>query len=110
MQFTIGWLRLIPGRREAFIPEARAHQVACRRERGCLFFEWHPSSTDPDMMLLIEGWETPAHHKAHLTAPHHLALVEKAGDYAVWGRFEEIEAKNVVTHGLEFLEQDEDPE
>lgn len=97
MQFVIGWLKLKPGRRDDFMALAMTHQATTQEEEGCLFYEWHPSATDADVLVLVEGWKTREHHLAHQAAPHHVALGQKVGLYAVSGRFEEIEAARVVT-------------
>lgn len=102
MQFVIGWLKLKPGKREEFMPLAKTHQATTQKEHGCLFYEWHPSASDEDMMVLVEGWRTPEHHQAHQKAPHHLALGQAVGQYAVSGIFEEIEAARVVTQRPQF--------
>ena len=102
MQFVIGWLHLKPGKREEFMTMARAHDDATRNEDGCLFYEFHPSATDPDVLVLIEGWKSPQHHQAHNQAPHHLAFGKDVGRFAISGRFEEIEAARVVTQRPQF--------
>jgi quinol monooxygenase YgiN len=102
MEFVIGWLKLKPGMREEFMPLAKTHEAATRKEEGCLFYEWNPSASDENMMLLIEGWKTAGDHHAHQRAPHHLALVQAVGRYAVSGVFEEIEAARVVTQRPQF--------
>ena len=102
MQFVIGWLKLKPGMREEFMPLAKTHQAMSQKEDGCLFYELHPSASDENTMVLVEGWKTPEQHQAHQKAPHHLALVEAVGQYAVSGIFEEIEAARVVTQRPQF--------
>ena len=102
MQYVIGWLELKPGKREEFMILAREHQTTTQKEEGCLFYEWHPSATDEDVLVLVEGWKSHEDHQAHQDAPHHQALVQEVGKYAVSGRFEEIEAARVVTQRPEF--------
>jgi quinol monooxygenase YgiN len=102
MQFVIGWLQLIPGKREEFLSLALPHQHITQREEGCLFYEWHLSVSDMDGLVLVEGWTTREHHQAHQSAPHHKALLQQVGEFAVSGRFEEIDAANVVTRRLDF--------
>lgn len=102
MQFVIGWLQLIPGKREEFLSLAKPHQAITQKEEGCLFYEWHPSATNRDELVLVEGWKTREHHQAHQNAPHHKALGQQVGQFAVSGRFEEIEATNVVTQRPDF--------
>ena len=102
MQYVIGWLKLKPGKREEFMTFEQGHQSATQKEDGCLFYEFHPSASHPDEVILIEGWKTPQHHQAHQKAPHHVELGQAIGRFAVSGRFEEIEAANVVTQRPEF--------
>jgi quinol monooxygenase YgiN len=102
MQFVIGWLQLIPGKREEFLSLAMPHQSITQKEEGCLFYECHPSATDRDVLVFVEGWKTREHHQAHQGAPHHKALLQQVGQFAVSGRFEEIEATSVVTQRPEF--------
>ena len=95
MKYVIGWLKLKPGMREAFVAFAKDHDETTRRESGCLFYQSHPSAADPDELVVVEGWQTPEHHAAHEKAPHHVALGNQAGKYIASGQFEEIEAAKV---------------
>ena len=97
MKYVIGWLKLKPGMRDAFIALAKDHDETTRREDGCLFYQSHPSATDPNELVFIEGWQSPEHHSAHENAPHHVALGKEAGKYIAGGRFEEIEAAKTKT-------------
>ena len=102
MLYVIGWLKLKPGKRGEFILLAQTDAAATQLEDGCMFYEWHPSATDEDVLVLIEGWKSPQHHEAHQSVRHRQALLQKVGQYAVSGMFEEIEAARVVTQRPQF--------
>jgi quinol monooxygenase YgiN len=97
VEFVIGWFWLKPGDRDEFMAVARPTIAITQTEDGCIFYEFHPSTLDPNLVVVIEGWQSPGHLKAHKKAPHHLAFASELGRLAVEGRFEEIEADKVVT-------------
>jgi quinol monooxygenase YgiN len=66
-------------------------------EDGCLFYEGHPSTEDPDLVMLVEGWQTAEQHLAHQKASHHVAFGPIVVSLCVGGRFDEIDASNVVS-------------
>ena len=102
MQFVIGWLTVKPGKRDQFMAVAEPAMALIRKEDGCMFYECHPSTLDPNLVIVIEGWQSPQHHQAHQTAPHHIAFGNEVAKLAVEGRFEEIEAARVVTQRPKF--------
>ena len=102
MQFTIGWLKLRPGTRSLFLEEAKRGLALTQKEDGCLFFELHPSASDSDGVVLIEGWSSVEKHKAHLVAPHRPVLGDVVMKYATEGHFHEIEAAKVATFDPKF--------
>jgi quinol monooxygenase YgiN len=102
MRYVIGWLKVKPGRRDEFMRLAKPVFAITRKEEGCLFYEAHPTTEDPDLIVLIEGWQTVAHHLAHQKAPHHAAFGPIVVENCVEGRFDEIDAKDVVTQTPKF--------
>lgn len=96
-QFVIGWMRTKPGKREEFMRRAKPVFAITQKEDGCLFYEAHPTSEDPDLIILVEGWQSKEQHLAHQQAPHHVGLGPTVVELCVEGRFEEIEAAKVVT-------------
>jgi quinol monooxygenase YgiN len=97
MLSVIGWLTLKPGKRDEFMRLAAPILPQTQSEDGCLFYEFHPSTLNPDLVIVIEGWESKAHHQAHQDAPHHVAFGRQVGTIAAAGRFEEMEVSNVVS-------------
>lgn len=70
--------RTRPGQREAFLRRV-VHEgilTAIRAEEGCERYDYYLSVQDPDELLLIEQWTTPAHQRAHMTTPHMARLAQ----------------------------------
>lgn len=97
MLSVIGWLTLKPGKRDEFMHLAAPVLPLTRSEDGCLFYEFHPSTLDPDLVVVIEAWASKDHHQAHQSAPHHVAFSGQVGLLAASGRFEEMEVAKVAT-------------
>jgi quinol monooxygenase YgiN len=103
MRYVIGWLKVKPGKRDEFMRLAKPVFAITQKEDGCLFYEAHPTTEDPDLVILVEGWQSRAQHEAHQKAAHHVAFGPEVVRLCVGGRFEEIEAKDVVTQLPNFV-------
>ena len=75
--------RCLPGKREAFVERVRKEGVleAVRAEDGCHRYDYFFCEEDPDLLLLIEAWETAEHQKVHISQPHMDQLRSFKGDY-----------------------------
>lgn len=60
MLIVAGWIRVAPGRRDAFVETSRAAVVAARSAPGCLDFVVAADSVDPGRVNVFERWETAA--------------------------------------------------
>jgi quinol monooxygenase YgiN len=89
MIHVIATVELNPGTRDKFLAEFRKLIPDVKAEAGCI--EYGPTidaETDlgnqfrlgPDKVAIIEKWETVAHLKAHLVAPHMQAYRPKVKD------------------------------
>ncbi len=67
----------LPGQREAFLAAVNESSLPqrVREESGCLQYDYICSEENPDEILLIERWSSPAMQKLHLAKPHMLPLV-----------------------------------
>ncbi|MEJ5927554.1 putative quinol monooxygenase [Corynebacterium sp. H128] len=54
---------------DSFRDEVAAFTNATRAEAGCLFFEWYKSTDEPDVFILVEGFEDDA-AEAHVGSEH----------------------------------------
>jgi quinol monooxygenase YgiN len=80
---VIAVLTAKPGRREALIDNFRANLAAVHAEAGCLEYqcvvdaEGPSAKYGPDVVVVIETWESAAALKAHSVSPHMVAFGEK---------------------------------
>ncbi len=90
MIHVIATVELNPGTRDKFLAEFRKIIRDVKAEVGCI--EYGPTTdaeTDlgnqfrlgPDKIVIVEKWETVAHLKAHLVAPHMQAYRPKVRDF-----------------------------
>ena len=90
MIHVIATVELNPGTRDKFLAEFRKIIPDVKAEVGCI--EYGPTTdakTDfgnqfrlgPDKIVIVEKWETVAHLKAHLVAPHMQAYRPKVRDF-----------------------------
>jgi len=79
MIHVIATIELHPGQREAFLTEFRKLAPLVHAEDGCV--EYGPTVDEitdigaqvaprPDVVTVVEKWESVPHLKAHLVAPH----------------------------------------
>lgn len=66
-----------PGQRDAFLDALNESGLPAkvRKEAGCLQYDYFRSVDNPDRILLVERWTSPAMQKVHLAKPHMLPLV-----------------------------------
>ena len=71
------------GKREAFLEQIKVLGIdaACRAEDGCLQYDYFFADGDPNLLLLVEQWETPAHQQAHTRQPHTAQLQALKAEY-----------------------------
>ena len=90
MIFVIAAIELNPGTRTSFLHEFHQIVPLVRAEAGCL--EYGPTidaTTDfaaqvplrPDLVTVVEKWESLEHLKAHSVAPHMVAYRPKVKDF-----------------------------
>jgi quinol monooxygenase YgiN len=92
MIHVIATIELIPGKRQAFLAEFHKNVLAVKAENGCL--EYGPAidmETEigaqvplrPDVVTVVEKWESLEALKSHLTAPHMLTFRPRVKDMVV---------------------------
>ena len=64
--------RCIPGKREAFVEKMQETGIlaAVRKEDGCHRYEYFYCQEDPNILLLMEAWESQTHQQVHIAQPH----------------------------------------
>lgn len=85
----------LPEKREAFIEKVKETGVldAIRREDGCIRYDYYLSEKDPNLLLLIEQWESKDHQQIHIAQPHMDTLRSFKGDYITHTQLGEVELK-----------------
>ena len=85
----------LPGKREAFVQKMKQTGIleAIRAEDGCRCYDYYLSEKDPDLLLLIEQWETPQHQKVHIGQPHMAQMRTFKDDYITNTVIGELELK-----------------
>lgn len=85
----------LPQKREGFVRKVRDEGIvsAIRAENGCIKYEYYLSEEDPNVLLLIEQWESREHQQIHLTQPHMAKMREFKDDYIVSTVLGEMELK-----------------
>jgi len=67
---VVAHFRPRPGRREEALRILSAFLAPTRLEKGCVFYDLHENSADPDDLTIIEEWESEADLDAHGQSPH----------------------------------------
>ena len=90
MIHVIATINLHPGTRDSFLNEFRQIVAPVRAEAGCI--EYGPTvdvvsglavqgNPRPDVVTVVERWESLEHLQAHLIAPHMIAYRPKVKDF-----------------------------
>ena len=101
-KFIMGWLKLRPGTRDAFIQRSASYIDVCRKEPGCVFFDFSLSPFDPDVAMVMECFASGEAHDLHLTQPHFKKFWQELSEVCVEGTFENIFADHVVPDTARF--------
>lgn len=86
MIYVIASIKLKPGKKDEFLKFFKDNVPNVLAESGCLSYE--PCADvqcdlvqpDPDMITIVEEWETLDHLRAHLEAPHMKKYAEDVKD------------------------------
>jgi len=72
-----------PGQRETFLGKIKEEKIdtAIRAEDGCRQYEYYLSDSNPDVILLLEEWDSKEHQAVHYTQPHMHKLAELKKEY-----------------------------
>lgn len=72
-----------PGKREAFVKRVREEGIldAVLAEDGCYRYDYFFSEKDPNLLLLLEAWESYEHQQIHIAQPHMEKLRSFNKDY-----------------------------
>lgn len=86
MIYVIAAIELNEGARAKFLEIFKANVPAVKAEAGCIMYEptvdfnsglSAQKRCSENVVTIVEGWESMAHLKAHLEAPHMAAYREK---------------------------------
>ncbi len=73
----------LQGKREAFVERVTATGIldAVLAEDGCLRYEYFYSTANPNLLLLMEEWESKDHQQIHIKQPHMAELLAFKDEY-----------------------------
>jgi quinol monooxygenase YgiN len=92
-----------PGKRDEFMDIAiRYSATTLELEDGIEFLEFHPASTDPNTVIVIEKYRTPEDHDLHHKTEHFERMWEQVQQHCVEVRFENIFADRVEPDFIRF--------
>ncbi len=80
MIFVVASIVLKSGQRSDFVAKARELVIQqTRGEAGCLFYDLTESTSDPNLAIFVERWESRAALEAHFGSPHMAAWRSVSG-------------------------------
>jgi quinol monooxygenase YgiN len=101
-KYVMGWLKMKPGKRDAFLEEYAKGAAATRREAGCVFYDYAASTEDADTVLIMECFESEAAHAAHLQQPHFKAVWAAFEKFGASGNFLDMWSDEAKPSSVEF--------
>lgn len=89
--YVIAAIEVKPGMRDAFLAEFRKLVPLVHAEDGCIAYEptldlptgLPPQELNPNVVTIMEQWESVEHLKKHLAQPHMAAYKEATKDMTV---------------------------
>ena len=99
MLYVIATLRVRPEKLSACLDAARAVIAATRKEAGCIFYDLHQSVTDPNQVVFVERWDSPAALGEHFKTPHVAVWREAGAECFVDRKVEIIAPEHVEARG-----------
>ena len=70
-----------PGQREEFLQKVAAIRPQILAEEGCVQYEYCPSASDENKIILVEQWDSRQAQKVHLDQPHMAGIRQAKEDY-----------------------------
>jgi quinol monooxygenase YgiN len=83
MIFVISTNRVKPGSADAVRTAAAPCRIETLKEEGCLSYDLNQSTSDPDLFVFVERWETRDHLAAHLETAHLKAWRAAAAEFVI---------------------------
>lgn len=77
---VVAYMRAAPGKREELKSALEALVPTTVAEDGCVNYDLHQGTEDPDFFTFYENWASPAELDAHLAAPHLVEFAGRLGD------------------------------
>jgi quinol monooxygenase YgiN len=77
---TITKLRAREGQREAALEVLQEAQRATRQEAGCRLYALHHDASDPQVFVMITGWDSEEARHAHVASPHAQAVIARSSE------------------------------
>ena len=102
MKYVIGWIKLQPGKRDEFLSLLGPFTEKTQQEEGNDFFEYYPSSKDPDTVFIAEKFRSAEDHDLHHQTPQHIDIWGHIQRLGAEARFENIFADRVEVDELKF--------
>jgi quinol monooxygenase YgiN len=102
VDIVVGWIRLKPGRADAFWAFVPEYAAATRAMPGCAICELNRSRDDPDVAVVTFGYETAEAHAALVNSPQEAKMLALLDEVAIEGRFDNFASTALRTDVLTF--------
>jgi quinol monooxygenase YgiN len=70
MIIVTAMMNVKPGKKDAFILDAKELVVTTRQEKGCISYDLLASTEDEDLLVMLEKWENIESLNAHMETDH----------------------------------------
>lgn len=77
---TITKMRAREGQRETALEVLLEAQRATHQEPGCRLYALHHDASDPQMLVMITGWDSAEVRQTHVASPHAQAVMARSGE------------------------------
>ena len=83
--------KMAPGTRDGFLKDLLDNKIAeqSKSVKGCIQYQYMVPVDDPDLLVLMEKWESEDARQVHMAAPHFKKIQELKGDRVIGWEAEE---------------------
>lgn len=85
------YYEMAEGTRDAFLKDLMDNKISesARQVKGCVQYQYMVPVDDPNLLVLMEKWESEDARQVHMAAPHFQKIQELKGDRVVGWKMEE---------------------
>ena len=95
MIYVVATIQAKPGTVDKLLAVAQPNLEGTRKEKGCISYDFHVKTDDPNTIVVVERWESRDNLTSHMQQPHFLKWRADGADFIAGRKIEIIDPANV---------------